>query len=317
MPSSVKSSGNILALSGGVGGAKLALGLAHEVAAEQLTIVANTADDFEHLGLYIAPDLDTVMYTLAGINNQEQGWGLAGESWGCMSAMQRLQGETWFRLGDQDLATHLVRTQALKSGQSLSDVTARLCHCLEIPVRLLPMCNEKVSTVVHTDEGDLPFQRYFVERQCVPAVSGFSFVGIENSRIDPALQQAIVSMDAMVICPSNPFVSIAPILSVSGLRNALRERDVPRIVVSPIIAGTAIKGPAAKMMKELDLPVTAMAVADHYRGFATHFVLDTQDSHYAGPISAMGYTVMITNTLMKTLDDRRRLARDILQIMPG
>ena len=307
---------NVLALSGGVGGAKLALGLSHELAPENLTIVANTADDFEHIGLWISPDLDTVMYTLAGMNNQEQGWGLADESWNAMSAMERLQGETWFRLGDQDIATHLLRSQWLREGKSITTVTQELCRRLGIQPRLLPMCNAKVTTIVHTDEGDLPFQRYFVGRQCSPVVKGFSFSGIEHAVMSEAVLQTIRQMDAVVVCPSNPFVSVAPILAVEGLKKSLLERSVPRIVVSPIVGGAAIKGPAAKMMKELNMPVNALTVAEYYKDFATHFVLDQQDAHLADAISQLGYSVMQTNTIMKSLDDRCQLARDVLGLLP-
>jgi LPPG:FO 2-phospho-L-lactate transferase len=309
------STANILALSGGVGGAKLALGLAHEVAADKLTIVANTADDFEHWGLSISPDLDTVMYTLADLNNKEQGWGLANETWQSMQAMQRLQGETWFRLGDQDIATHILRSQWLREGKTLTQVTQSLCERLSIKPCLLPMCNESVSTIVQTDNGNLAFQRYFVEQQCAPTVTGFTFEGIEKTQLSSELAKAINAMDALIICPSNPFVSIAPILAVNGVKKALLEHNVPRIVVSPIVSGMAIKGPAAKMMRELNMPVNALSVAEYYQGFATHFVLDAEDQSYCKSIEKLGYTVMITNTVMHSLSQRQQLARDILAVL--
>ncbi len=302
----------ILAFSGGVGGAKLALGLSHVLDAQALTIVANTADDFEHLGLTISPDLDTVMYTLAGLNNQQQGWGLANESWSCMQAMERLQGETWFRLGDQDIATHLLRSQWLREGQTHTDITQALCKRLGIKHRLLPMCNEPVRTIVQSDAGDLPFQEYFVKRQCAPKVSGFHFNGIEQSQLSSELKNAIQTMQALIICPSNPFVSIAPILAIPEMKNALLQRNVPKVVVSPIVAGMAIKGPAAKMMQELNMPITALAVAEYYQGLGTHFVLDNCDEQYQQAITAMGYQVIMTNTIMQTLNDRIQLARDII-----
>ena len=303
---------NILALSGGVGGAKLALGLAQVLAGEQLTIIANTADDFEHLGLAISPDLDTVMYTLAGLNNQDLGWGLAGESWHCMQALERLGGETWFRLGDKDLATHLYRSQRLLEGASLSEITQALTQRLAIKPTLLPMCDEPVRTQVKTAAGPLDFQRYFVGEQCRPEVSGFHFTGIEQTTLSTQIAQAIDGADALVVCPSNPFVSVAPILAVNGLKARLLAKPIARVVVSPIVGGMALKGPAAKMMRELAMPVTALAVAEYYRDFATHFVLDSSDSGYAAPIRELGMQVLVTNTVMKTLQDKQALAEAIL-----
>lgn len=312
----MKPTSKVLAFSGGVGGAKLALGLSHVLDAQALTIVANTADDFEHLGLTISPDLDTVMYTLAGLNNQQQGWGLANESWNCMQAMERLQGDTWFRLGDQDIATHLLRSQWLREGKTHTAITQALCSRLGIKHRLLPMCDEPVRTIVHSDIGDLPFQEYFVKRQCAPKVSGFHFNGIEQAQLSPELNNALQTMRALIICPSNPFVSIAPILAIPEMKNALLQRNVPRVVVSPIVAGMAIKGPAAKMMQELDIPSTALAVADYYQGLGTHFVLDSRDEQYQQAIAALGYQVIMTNTIMTTLNDRIQLARDIITALP-
>ncbi len=306
------SQANVIALSGGVGGAKLALGLSHVLPPEQLTIVANTADDFEHLGLSISPDLDTVMYTLADLNNKQQGWGITDESWGCMQAVERLQGDTWFRLGDQDIATHLMRSEWLREGQTITEVTQSLSQRLGILPRLLPMCDEPVRTFVQSNEGSLPFQEYFVKHQCQPEVSGFEFRGIESAQITPQLKESITSLDVLIVCPSNPFVSIAPILAVNDIQQALLERDIPRIVVSPIVGGIAIKGPAAKMMQELNMPTTALAVAEYYKDFATHFVIDSTDQKYQQAITELGFTVIVTNTIMNTLDDRVQLASDIL-----
>lgn len=303
----------VVALSGGVGGAKLALGLAHQLPPESLTVIANTADDFEHLGLYIAPDLDTVMYTLAGINNIEQGWGLAGESWQTMEMLKRYRADTWFQLGDRDIATHLVRSQWRSEGVSLTEITARLCRQLGVDHRILPMCDEKVSTCVHSDQGDLPFQHYFVREQCRPAVNGFTFNGIDNSTLSEPVRAALCNMDLLLVCPSNPFVSVAPILAVRGMREALVAQDTPRVVVSPIVGGIAIKGPAAKMMQELSMPVTPVAVARHYRDFATHFVLDSCDAAYKDEIEAMGMQVIVCPTIMRSLEDRKELAQTLLE----
>lgn len=307
----------IVALSGGVGGAKLVLGLASVLPAEQLTVIANTADDFEHLGLFICPDLDTVMYTLAGISHPQQGWGLAGESFACMQALDRFNGETWFRLGDQDIATHLLRSANLRAGQSLTDVSADLFKRLNIAPTVLPMCDEKVSTIVHTANGDLAFQHYFVREQCKTDVTGFRFDGIEKATLGAKQAEALASMDALIICPSNPFVSVAPILKVPGVKDAIAARKVPVVVVSPIVAGMAIKGPAAKMMQDLNMPVTALGVAQYYQGRATHFVVDSQDAQYVDAIKALGFEVLSCNTVMHSLDDRKGLAQSILEWISG
>lgn len=310
----VDQQGQVLALSGGVGGAKLALGLYRTLAPDALTVVANTADDFEHLGLSISPDLDTVMYTLAGINNQEQGWGLAGESWNAMDALEQLGGETWFRLGDRDLATHLERSQRLRTGQALSQVTDYLCERLGITARLLPMSNDPVRTRVHTNEGELDFQQYFVGRQCEPAVQRIDFAGIEHARPHPALLDMLASdrLRAIVLCPSNPYVSVEPMLALPGVRRALRAARAPVIAVSPIVAGLAIKGPAAKMMRELAVPATAQAVAAHYGDLLQGFVIDSSDADLAPAIEASGIPVLSTPTIMNSLTDREALARAVL-----
>ncbi|WP_018989705.1 2-phospho-L-lactate transferase [Aromatoleum toluclasticum] len=304
----------ILALSGGVGGAKLALGLADELRPGELTIVANTGDDFDHLGLSISPDLDTVMYTLAGIGNAEQGWGLAGESWAAMDALGRYGAETWFRLGDRDIATHLVRSQRLRAGESLSQVTRRLCRALGVAHTLLPMSDDPVRTMVQTEAGELPFQDYFVRRRCEPRVAGFRFDGIDAARPHPQLVESLRSptLGATVICPSNPFVSVAPMLRLPGVEAALRASAAPVIAVSPIIAGAAVKGPAAKMMQELNLPQTAEAVAAHYGELIDGFVIDDADVAQAPAIRALGIKVLVVPTLMRNRQDKVGLARRVL-----
>ncbi len=306
----------VLAFSGGVGGAKLSLGLSKVLPAEQLTVVANTADDFDHLGLRICPDLDTVMYTLSGVNNTEQGWGLAGESWNALAALEQLGAETWFQLGDRDLATHLRRTELLSQGHSLTEVSQALCQSLGMAVRLLPMSDDPVSTCVSTDEGELSFQHYFVRRQCEPAVSGFRFAGIESAKANPDFLDLLLSprLQAVILCPSNPFVSIDPILALAGVRDALAACQAPIIAVSPIVAGMAIKGPAAKMMAELNMPVTAEAVAEHYLGLVDCFVVDESDAKLAPQIEQLGMRVDVTQTIMTTLADRERLADRVLTI---
>lgn len=304
----------ILALSGGVGGAKLALGLSRVLAEDELTIIANTADDFTHLGLHISPDLDTVMYTMAGLNNQEQGWGLAGETWSMLSAMEQLGGETWFRLGDRDIATHLRRTEMLAAGKTLTEVTVELCRQLDIGHTLLPMSNDRVRTLVDSDQGVLPFQHYFVRERCAPSVRGFSFRGLESAVANPALIEILAdpALAAVIICPSNPFVSVDPILKLSGVRDALKSSTAKVVAVSPIVAGMAIKGPAAKMMAELSMPVTADSVAGHYGDLLDLFVIDESDATLSNTIERAGTPVAATQTVMKTLEDRENLARFVL-----
>ncbi len=301
---------NIVALAGGVGGAKLAHGLAQILEPEQLTVVVNTGDDFEHLGLHIAPDLDTVMYTLAGLANPETGWGLAGETWNFLDALHRLGGETWFRLGDRDLATHIERSRRLWAGESLTQVTARLGAMLGIAPRVLPMTDDIVSTMVNTDEGELEFQEYFVHRQCAPRVRGFRFAGLEHALPTEAVLAALDGAEAIIFCPSNPFVSLDPILKLAGVRERVQAKGA--VAVSPIVGGQAIKGPAAKMFSELGWAPSAPAVAAHYAGLLRGFVMDTIDATLQPEVETEAVRVLITNTLMRTDSDRARLAREVL-----
>lgn len=309
----------VLAVSGGVGGAKLALGLSKLLSPAQLTVVANTADDFEHLGLPISPDLDTVMYTLAGLNNVEQGWGLANETWQAMALLRRYGAPTWFQLGDQDLATHLVRRQWYAEGQALTGITAQLCRRLGVEHPLLPMSDDPVRTWVMTDQGELSFQQYFVGERCEPVVRGFRFEGIAAARPQAGFMAGLAhpGLTAVLLCPSNPFVSVGPVLGLAGVRAAMACGRAPVIAVSPIVAGAALKGPAAKMMRETGLPVSALAVAAHYGarrhgGLLDGFVIDTADAALAGDIERLGMAVHVTQTVMHTLLDRVSLARSTL-----
>ena len=303
-----------LALSGGVGGAKLALGLAHAMPPAHLSVIANTGDDFEHLGLTICPDIDTLTYTLAGLNNRETGWGRADETWQFMETLETVGGETWFRLGDRDLALHVERTRRLTTGETLSDVTADICRRLGVAPQVAPMSDDPVRTIVQTPDGPLPFQHYFVREQCRPKVTGFRFDGAEFAHMGPALVAAAASPDlsSVVICPSNPFISIDPILAVPGARAALHAAAAPVIAVSPIIGGRAIKGPTAKMMAELGLQCDAVGVARHYGGLLDGFVLDETDAEAAETLRADGIEVLVTKTLMNSLNDRVNLAKDVL-----
>ena len=303
--------GFILALSGGIGGAKLALGLYRALPPGALTVIANTGDDFDHLGLSVSPDLDTLLYTLAGIDNPETGWGRRGETWTFMAALESLGGDTWFKLGDGDLATHVERTRRLAAGERLSQITDEFRRRLGIAARLTPMSDDRVRTRLRTAEGWLDFQDYFVRRQCAPAVSEIAFAGAEAAQPHPDFLAALADQNLrmVVICPSNPFISIDPILSLPGVREALRACHAPVVAVSPIIGGKAVKGPTAKMMAELGLPVTAEAVARHYRDLLDHYVVDDADT---AAIPDLDLPLTATRTLMETLADREALARVVL-----
>ncbi|MBK5263725.1 MAG: 2-phospho-L-lactate transferase [Alphaproteobacteria bacterium] len=297
----------ILALAGGVGGARLANGLAAILDPDQLVIAVNTGDDFEHLNLPISPDIDTVTYTLAGINNPTQGWGLAGESWSFMDALGTLGGETWFKLGDRDLATHVLRGVMLRM-QSLSDVTATFAKKLGIRHRIVPMSDDPVRSIVSTDEGDMPFQDYFVRRQCAPRFRTIRYDGIENAHPSAGFLAALddPELEAIIICPSNPLLSIAPILALPGVRDRLNRRVVPIVAVSPFIGGQAVKGPAAKIMSELGLPTTPAGIAAHYGSLLDGLVIDHADAADAPD------RTLITDTLMRDTGDQRRLADETL-----
>jgi LPPG:FO 2-phospho-L-lactate transferase len=308
----------IVALAGGVGGAKLAHGLAQILPPEDLTVIVNTGDDFEHLGFYISPDLDTVCYTLAGLANPETGWGRVDETFGAIANIERLGGQTWFRLGDQDLATHIERTQRMKAGQSLSQITRDFCKAWGIQQTVLPMSDQSVRTIVETDEGELPFQEYFVHRRCEPRTKGFRFEGTDKAEAAPGVSEAIQAAEAIVICPSNPWVSIAPILAVlstlPGKWSGKEERN-HIVAVSPIIAGKAVKGPAAKMYRELGIEPSARAVAQHYQNLAGGFILDEVDAKLEADIQGLNMRTLITKTLMQNSDDRRHLAEDVLDFI--
>jgi LPPG:FO 2-phospho-L-lactate transferase len=306
----------ILALSGGVGGAKLALGLARAADATGLTLVTNTGDDFVHMGLYVSPDTDSILYTLAGVANPETGWGRAGETWNFLAATAALQGEDWFRLGDKDLAVHVLRTHRLAAGDSLSDVTARLSSAFGVKARLVPMSDDPVRTVVETDEGDLPFQHYFVRRRCEPVARGFRYEGAASARPSRGLLEALgdPELAAIVVCPSNPFVSIGPILALPGVVEKLRARRAPMVAVSPIVGGEAVKGPLAKMMREQGREASALEIARGYveRGLVDGFVLDRADARLEGDVARLGVRALATDTVMRTDEDRVRLAREVI-----
>lgn len=306
-PASSLRSPRLVALCGGVGGAKLALGL-ERLYGEAVTIVVNTGDDFEHLGLHVSPDIDTVLYTLGGRSDLERGWGRAGETWQFMKALHELGDETWFQLGDLDLAMHVERTRKLRAGTSLTAVTRDVAARFGIAATILPMSDDRVETTVITPDEALPFQRYFVEKQCTPVVQRVEFRGAERAKAADAVIAALQdpALDAIVICPSNPYLSVDPILSVGNLRSALKQAQVPIIAVSPLIGGAAVKGPTAKIMAEIGVPANSRAMAAHYAGLIDGIIIDESDRADA---AMLDLPVCVAPTLMRNLDDKVGLAR--------
>lgn len=304
--------GRIVAISGGVGGAKLSLGLA-QLLGERLSIIVNTGDDFEHLGLAISPDVDTTLYTLSGLVNPETGWGRRDETWTFMATIASLGGADWFRLGDADLALHVERTRRLRAGETLTAITADIAAKLGIAARVLPMSDAPVRTLLETPEGTLGFQDYFVRLRCAPVVKALRFAGAEIAEPSPTVRAALADpgLEGIIICPSNPWLSVDPILAVPGLRAAIRAAGVPVIAVTPIIAGQAVKGPTAKIMGELGLSGDAVTIARHYAGLIDAFVLDAQDEALAPRFDV---PVHVAQTLMRTLDDKIALAVTCLDI---
>jgi LPPG:FO 2-phospho-L-lactate transferase len=301
----------ILAITGGVGGAKLALGLAKVLDPEQVIFAVNVGDDFSHLGLHISPDIDSLTYALAEENNQELGWGRSGETWQFIETLGSLGGDDWFRLGDKDMALHMRRSGLLGDGATLTEATAEITQRMGIAHAVIPISDDPIRTVVQSEQGDLAFQHYFVRERCQPAVSGFRFDGIANAALNPALETYLADCDGIIICPSNPFVSVAPAVEVAGFLAAAAH--IPTIAVSPIVAGTAIKGPAAKMMQELNIPSSALAVAAHYQdkypGLLDGFVIDESD---AGSIEQFTLPTIAAPSIMVSLSDRMALAERCL-----
>jgi LPPG:FO 2-phospho-L-lactate transferase len=307
----------VLALSGGVGGAKLALGLSRVLAPDRLTVVVNTGDDQEFHGLHVSPDVDTVVYTLAGLVNPETGWGLASDSFHALEALSRLGADAWFRLGDRDLATHLRRTELLESGWTLSRVTEELCRRLGVASRVVPATDGRLRTVLVTDEGDLAFQTYFVRRRCEPKLLGLRFDGAEQAGMSPGFERALGAASCLVWCPSNPWLSVEPILAVPGARDAVERFSGPRVAVSPIVGGKALKGPAAKIMAELGYEPSSVGIARYYRGLADVLVIDRRDEAQARAIGEIGLRAHVTETVMQTLEDKIALAKEVAAIARG
>jgi LPPG:FO 2-phospho-L-lactate transferase len=305
----------LTALAGGIGAAKFLLGLAAVMPAEEITIIANTGDDIELYGLRISPDIDTVTYTLAGVINEATGWGIAGDTFQCLEWMARYGEARWFNLGDRDLATHIFRTNKLREGRTLTEVTDHLRRALGVASKILPMTDAYTPTRVITDEGEMHFQQYFVGRRAEPRVKSLRFDNIEAAEAAPGVRDAIREADAIIICPSNPFISIGPILAVPRIRDELQTTRAKVIAITPIIAGRALKGPAADMLRDLGYEVSARAVAAMYQDFCNVFVLDASDAALQPQIEALGLRVVVTDTIMQTLADKQRLARDVLRIV--
>ena len=303
----------ITALAGGVGAARFLTGLVKLVSEENLTIIVNTGDDIELFGLHISPDIDIVAYTLAGIVDEEKGWGIRGDTFQCLEAFRRFNQEVWFALGDRDLATHIFRTSLLKKGLTLSEVTAEVNRALGLNVAILPMTDDKFETRIVTRDGSIHFQEYLVKRGAKDEVFGVEFLGADNAKPAAGVIDSVVNAELVIVCPSNPIVSIGTILAVKGVRDALRQTNAKKIAISPIIAGAPIKGPADKLLKGLGLEVSAYSVAKLYADFLDTFILDTADSAEKDKIEKLGIEVKVTNTIMRTLEDRIRLAETVLE----
>ncbi len=304
-----------LAITGGVGGAKLALGLSKVLPSDEIIFIVNTADDFQYSGLHISPDIDTLTYTLGGLSNPDTGWGRKNETWNVLGTLASMQGETWFKLGDSDLALHLKRTQLLAEGFTLTEATAQICTALKIPHRVLPVSDDPIKTVLQTKSGALSFQDYFVKYSFEPEIESIRFDGANEATLNPLIADQLKkssAIEGIIICPSNPYVSIDPILSIPNMRENLRKIGVPIIAVSPIVDGHALKGPTAKMMAELGMTPSAATVAMHYEDFLTGFILDKKDG---GLKETINTETVVTNTIMLTLEDKIALAREIVNLL--
>jgi LPPG:FO 2-phospho-L-lactate transferase len=303
----------ITALAGGVGAARFLTGLVKLVKEKAISIIVNTGDDIELFGLHISPDIDIVAYTLAGIVDEEKGWGIRGDTFQCLEALRQLGQEVWFALGDRDLATHIFRTNLLKKGRTLSEVTAEVTRVLGLNAAILPMTDDKFETRIMTRDGSIHFQEYLVERGAKDEVFGVEFVGADNAKPAAGVIDAVMNAELVIVCPSNPVVSIGTILAVKGVRDALKHTDAKKVAISPIVAGAPIKGPADKLLRGLGLEVSAYSVAKLYADFLDTFILDTADSAEQKKIEQLGIEVKVTNTIMRSLDDKIQLAKTVLQ----
>jgi LPPG:FO 2-phospho-L-lactate transferase len=303
----------ITALAGGVGAAKFLTGLVKLIKEEDLTVIVNTGDDIELFGLHVSPDVDIVAYTLAGIVDEEKGWGIRGDTFHCLEALKKLAADAWFTLGDKDLATHMFRTALLKKGMKLSEVTARVCRALGVNVTVLPMTDSRFETRIVTKEGSIHFQEYLVKNGARDEVLGVEFQGADSAKPAEGVIDAVANSELVIVCPSNPIVSIGTILAVKGVREALRRTRAKKVAISPIVAGAPVKGPAGKLMASLGLEVSAYSVAKLYADFLDTFVLDVADSADKARIEQLGIKVKVTNTIMRTLEDKVNLAKSVLE----
>jgi len=310
-------SSSIVALAGGVGGSKLAFGLYRALAPNELSVIVNTGDDFDLYSLRISPDADTVLYTLAELANPETGWGIAGDTFETLAALRRYGEDTWFQLGDRDFATHLMRTERLRSGARLTEVLAAFTTALQVRAQILPMSDDPVATIIRTGSGELDFQEYFVRRHHADDVVGVRFAGIESATISTEVGRAIASADAIIFCPSNPIVSIGPILAVPEMREILHAAEAPIVAVSPIVAGQALRGPADRMLLGLGYEPSPVAIAEIYRDLIDGLVIDRQDSAATERIRALSLEVLVTDTIMTDASDRERLAGEVLRFAAG
>lgn len=302
-----------MALAGGVGAARFLTGLTKLVKDEELSVIVNTGDDIELFGLHISPDVDIIAYTLAGIVDEEKGWGIRGDTFQCLETLKKRGLDTWFGLGDMDLATHIYRTNRLKQGFTLTQITSEICQSLGLKIKILPMTNDKFETRITTDAGSMHFEEYFVKSQCKEEVLGVEFVGAATAEPSPGVLEAILDAELVIVCPSNPVVSIGTILSINGVRDTLKRTKAKVVGVSPIVAGLPIKGPADKMLRGLGIEVSAYGVAKFYSDFLDTFVIDKRDAASKGKIEQLGIYVKATNTIMKSFDDKVALARTVLE----
>jgi len=302
----------ITALAGGVGAARFLTGLTKLVKPEDLSVVVNTGDDIELFGLHISPDVDIVTYTLAGIVDETKGWGIKGDTFRCLEMLKKHGEDMWFGLGDRDLATHLYRTQRLKQGFTLTQIASEVCGVLGLNVKVLPMSNDKFETKVRTNAGWMHFEEYFVQRQAKDEILDVKFIGASAAKPSPGVLDAILDAETVVVCPSNPVVSIGTILAVDGVRDALKRTSARVVGVSPIVAGLPLKGPADKMLRSLGVEVSAFGVAKFYSDFLDAFVIDAMDAGLRSRIERLGIDVKVTNTVMKSLEDKVALALAVL-----
>lgn len=302
----------ITALAGGVGAARFLTGLVKLVNAKNLSIIVNTGDDIELFGLHISPDIDIVAYTLAGIVDEEKGWGIRGDTFQCLDALRKLGQEVWFALGDRDIATHIFRTNRLKKGSKLSEITAEVTRALGLKMAILPMTDDKFETRIVTRHGSLHFQEFLVKRGAKDEVLGVEFLGADTAKPAAGVIDAVMNAELVIVCPSNPVVSIGTILAVKGIRDALKQTAAKKVAISPIVAGAPVKGPAGKLLRGLGLEVSAYSVAKLYSDFLDTFILDVVDSAEKAKIETLGIKVKVTNTIMRTLEDKVQLAKTVL-----